>query len=699
MANVKITDLTAYTDPASTDVIPIVDLVNDQTKKVTLANIFQNFPEGTAAAPGIAFDGDGNTGIYSPGADQIAITTAGTGRLFISDDGKVGIGVSDPSSYNVSADDLVIADPNGFNSGISINITDNTGSSNIWFGDSDGEGRGTITYGHGASDSLVFNVGGSAALRIEDTGTVNFVGAGSVGVTQAVSFNGSAPVDSLIVDSSGRVGIGVTPESILHVKGSQPSIIIEKNAGLGSFLVMKTTGSSTNDFVLAAASGESEFFSNQYEFKNVAGTTEYMRIDSSGRLGVGTSSPSGKLHIKDGGYRQGIVLERSASTVDRGFIYIGDGTNSTIADEIYLDASNTAFHFRQGANGTTETVTFKSDGKVGIGTTGPSTKLSVIDTSAGNIVSQLFIGNQSNNNGTGARIDFSALGSLGATGSIENVRDGSGLYSLRFKTFQTSSNSEAMRIDGSGRLLVGTSSQTNSSLLTVEGNTSNNAGAAELTLQRGESATSITAGESLGHIYFADNSANKFAEIAGWADATAGSSDYPGRLVFSTTGDGNSAPTERLTLYNNGYFKCLGIYNLTTANAANVFSGGAGYLYRSTSSIKYKSDVENLQDEYADALLQCRPVWYRSTCAGDSSEYSYWGFIAEEVAEIDPRLVHWKTVDVTYDEKGAAVETPCDPEPEGVAYDRFVPHLLNLIKRQKEQIEAMEARLSALEAQ
>ena len=164
--------------------------------------------------------------------------------------------------------------------------------------------------------------------------------------------------------------------------------------------------------------------------------------------------------------------------------------------------------------------------------------------------------------------------------------------------------------------------------------------------------------------------------------------------MFSTTASGASSPTERLTLYNNGYFKCLGIYNLTTANAANVFSGSAGYLYRSTSSIKYKSDVENLQDEYADALLQCRPVWYRSTCAGDSPEYSYWGFIAEEVAEIDPRLVHWKTVEVTYDEKGAAVETPCDPEPEGVSYDRFVPHLLNLIKRQQQAIETIEQRLS-----
>ena len=94
MANVKITELTAYTNPASTDVVPIVDLVNDQTKKVTLANIFQNFPDGTAGAPSIAFDGDSNTGIYRPGADQVAISTGGTGRLFIDSSGKVGVGTN-----------------------------------------------------------------------------------------------------------------------------------------------------------------------------------------------------------------------------------------------------------------------------------------------------------------------------------------------------------------------------------------------------------------------------------------------------------------------------------------------------------------------------------------------------------------------------------------------------------------------------
>jgi len=98
MANVKITDLAAYTDPASTDVLPIVDVGADVTKKVSIADLLENAGSGTASLPGIAFDGDPNTGIYSPGADQVAISTGGTGRLFVDASGNVGLGNGSPGA-------------------------------------------------------------------------------------------------------------------------------------------------------------------------------------------------------------------------------------------------------------------------------------------------------------------------------------------------------------------------------------------------------------------------------------------------------------------------------------------------------------------------------------------------------------------------------------------------------------------------
>lgn len=57
-----------------------------------------SLPAGTASTPGITFSGDSNTGIYSPGADKVAITTSGTERLIVDDTGKVGIGAASPGS-------------------------------------------------------------------------------------------------------------------------------------------------------------------------------------------------------------------------------------------------------------------------------------------------------------------------------------------------------------------------------------------------------------------------------------------------------------------------------------------------------------------------------------------------------------------------------------------------------------------------
>jgi hypothetical protein len=56
------------------------------------------FPLGAAASPSITFTADLNSGLYSPGADQIAVTTGGVQRLVVGATGNVGIGVTSTGS-------------------------------------------------------------------------------------------------------------------------------------------------------------------------------------------------------------------------------------------------------------------------------------------------------------------------------------------------------------------------------------------------------------------------------------------------------------------------------------------------------------------------------------------------------------------------------------------------------------------------
>ena len=91
MANKKITDLTALTSPAATDVLPIVDQsetsASDKNKKIAFSDILSNAPDGSATAPSFAFLNDPNTGWASNGADGIQVVTGGAPRLLVADTG------------------------------------------------------------------------------------------------------------------------------------------------------------------------------------------------------------------------------------------------------------------------------------------------------------------------------------------------------------------------------------------------------------------------------------------------------------------------------------------------------------------------------------------------------------------------------------------------------------------------------------
>tara|TARA_R100001440_G_scaffold1320_1_gene4384 strand:- start:1849 stop:4029 length:2181 start_codon:yes stop_codon:yes gene_type:complete len=93
MTNRKITEFTALTAPASSDVLPIIDVSgtgSGTNNKITYANLLSKAPDGSASAPSFSFNSDNNSGI-SGGSDTLTFSTNGVGRLTISSVGLITI--------------------------------------------------------------------------------------------------------------------------------------------------------------------------------------------------------------------------------------------------------------------------------------------------------------------------------------------------------------------------------------------------------------------------------------------------------------------------------------------------------------------------------------------------------------------------------------------------------------------------------
>ena len=142
----------------------------------------------------------------------------------------------------------------------------------------------------------------------------------------------------------------------------------------------------------------------------------------------------------------------------------------------------------------------------------------------------------------------------------------------------------------------------------------------------------------------------------------------------------------------------------TTATAADAVINADGTFSREVSTEEFKRDIEPMLDTHADGILAgLEPMWYRSTCERDNKEWSFWGLSAEHTATIDPRLVHWgHSTKEVQQPLGLPPKTVPDLDsplkPIGVQYSRLVVPLLQVVKRQVAAIEALTARLDALEA-
>jgi hypothetical protein len=606
----------------------------DVTSTATFDSIAQH-PVGSAGAPTITFTGDTNTGIYSPGADQVAVATNGTGRLFIDSSGNVSVGDVSPN--------FPFCVVGTTTAGIGIrSTTDAT--------------RGFELFNNSASDTayvsnfyngpIVFQTNNTERMRLTSTG----LGIGTSAPADILHIGGSSNQQIRVNGSGAPIYIG-SANSILNLAVNRRTSdgAIPDATKSAAYINLDGSGSSSEISFLTASA-----INTQPTVKAV--------IDGSGRVGIGTTSAGSynsaadNLVVADSG-SGGITI--ATGTSNYGSIYFADGTSG--ADQY---------------RGVLEY-------------------------------------NHSNN-------------------AMAFFTDGS----------------ERFRCDSSGRLLVGTSSAPTSgqgqySKLVVQGNSSGS-GAGYFAIQRTSASTLIDDVE--GVLSFNDNSGNTFAQIICATDATPGTGDYPGRLVFSTTADGASSPTERARITNAGYFKATSTgdyYGVTSGyhesrtglanNVSHLFSHSAStgavygiqisyaqnkgtstgdqYIYCNDSAAvrmevrgnggiaNYSGNNVNLSDRNAkkdispasdtwDCIKEWEIVNYRYKDQPDDADLNL-GVVAQQVAESCPEVIT-----VFQEAKEATEDQPAQEERLGVKEQQMYWMAIKALQEAQVRIEQLEQRLT-----
>jgi len=502
---------------------------------------------GSAAAPSIAFTGDLDTGIYSPGANQVAISTNGTGRLFVDANGNVGLNTTP-----------------GF-----------------------------------VLDALRSNAGTIGRFRANGTDA------------------------NVSVRNNAREGI------------------------IGS--------DTTQSYLLNTDAYPWTFWTNN---------TERMRLDSSGRLGLGTTSPTQQLHVK---------TDQAAYTWAR------------------IDNQSSSASAYSGLQ---------------LGAFGNSWGLAV-GSSAANSNSLTFVTDAGGTNSEKARIDSSGKLLIGTSSARSN--------------FYNSSNSARFQIEGSG-------SNDNYALSIVSNFAGSTNGAQVILAKSGGSnvgdTTLVSNGNTIGAISFQGADGTEFvpaASITGEVDGTPGANDMPGSLVFSTTADGAASPTERMRINNAGQILVNSTSGLSGAPFINVvfsaatnsafcsndtssssgaqhfrfFSGGTqvGYISTTTTATAYVTSSDyRLKENVVQIpngitrLQQLKPSRFNFITDPDKTVD---GFLAHEVQAIVPEAVTGVK---------DAVDDDGNPIYQGIDQSKLVPLLTAALQEAIAEIASLKDRVAALEA-
>jgi hypothetical protein len=426
---------------------------------------------------------------------------------------------------------------------------------------------GTAATTNSAGKSI--NIGLGASISQHDANTLSF---------------GTNGDERLKIESNGDVTLTNT--------SSNPQLaIISAANGIGEIQFGDTADSVRGNILYRSGSAGDALCFNGYN------NTERLRITSAGSIGINSTSPDRRFTLyQDATTRMNLKSLANSTTG----IEFGDPADHNIG---YIVYDNTDDSMQFGVNAG-EKVRIDSSGRVLVGHTGSlseGTGFQVVNTSDNTAEFFAYVASTS-----GSRLTLTKSRS-GTKGTNTVVQSGDKLGEIHFRgadgtgyirgatisaevdgtpgtndmpgrlVFSTTadganSQTERLRIDSSGRLLIGHTAAHSvgggNSLLQIQATNAtgrlsvvqhrNEAGGSpfiSLGKSRGTSNGSTTilqSGDEIGTLTWAGADGNDLDNqaccITGAVDGTPGSNDMPGRLEFRTTADGASSATERLRI-------------------------------------------------------------------------------------------------------------------------------------------------------
>ena len=554
----------------------------------------------------------------------------------------------------------------------------------------------------------------------------------------------NADAIAITIDSSENVGIGTSgPLDKLDVAGnlriSDGALVFDKPTVYGFRFLHNDAG---ND--LSIQQGD----------VNNANYVTRLNIGSSGNVGIGTSTTtgnSGHSNIFLGGtaniYADSAATADASLSISQNAFVDSDGSwEYRVTDEATNYYQNAGNHvWRVAASGTAgtdiswqESMRIDSSGNVGIGTNSPNTGLSVVTGSANGIE----LGQDSDASTDSARLFFSTSAGSNAIHSSSGA--------MRFFTGSTAGSStgtEAMRIDSSGNVLVGTSDAVNTASNLHDGVTIYSDGRTDISRSGGQPINLRRRGSdgTLASFYKEASGAITNVGLIGTNGGTfyisAPSSSgaaivlnqnanivYPGQNSSGTVSVTDNAIDlgASAVRFKDLHMSGIGFFGLygTGVNSGNVAVGEGVYvgaissanqlrssseggssstLYIGNAAIQVSSDQRlktNIVDTEMDALEKVNQVRIVDFNWDDPSDTSFnnrnargkWtGVLAQELVDIFPFAVN-----APRNESDLSIDT--DSEQRWlVDQAQMVPVLIKAIQEQQDLIEALTARITALE--